>query len=78
MPARIYGTTTRSKVSIRRNMAKTQKEIEDAEIKRTLLTLAKEHKERCQGDCTISLVIVKLVLEKLGIPLAKEENETLM
>lgn len=54
-------------------MAKTQKEIEDAEIKRTLLTLAKEHKEGCQGDCTISLVIVRVVLEKLGIALTEED-----
>jgi hypothetical protein len=48
-------------------------------IKENLLSLAVEHKRNCKSsNCNISLMAVRIALEKLGIRLTKAEKEITM
>lgn len=52
----------------------------DCWIKHNLLTLAKEHKATCKlfpEKCTVDLISVTIVLDRLGIKTTQKEREEL-
>ena len=43
-------------------------------IKENIIKLAVEHKDKCNGHCNISLILIAEFLENAGIKLTKEER----
>lgn len=44
-------------------------------IKDSMIRLVEEHKDKCNGHCNISLILIAEFLEKSGIELTDEERK---
>lgn len=46
----------------------------DLALKKNALRLADDHRQKCESDCTVSLALLKVLLERAGIELTPEEG----